>query len=249
MSDEFTFSGFEEIQSLKKGMLLVDKPVGPTSHDIVAWARKVFQVRKIGHTGTLDPLASGLLILLISRDYTKLQAQLLKQDKTYRVTAALGITSNTYDCTGTVTPSGVVVHPTDSQLRVALDQFIGEIDQEVPAFSAVKVGGKKLYKIARRNSTILPQLPSRKVVISNIELIEYAWPNVTLRIDCSSGTYVRSLISDLGKVLNVGAMVTSLRRERIGTVTIEQTSVCPYIISRYRSPLTIETNRDDIKQQ
>lgn len=233
MSDEFTFSGFEEIQSLKKGMLLVDKPIGPTSHDVVAWARKVFQVRKIGHTGTLDPLASGLLILLISRDYTKLQAQLLKQDKTYRVTAALGITSDTYDCTGTVTPSGVEVHPTDSQLRVVLDQFIGEIDQEVPAFSAVKVGGKKLYKIARRNSATLPQLPSRKVVISNIELIEYAWPNVTLRIDCSSGTYVRSLISDLGKVLNVGAMVTSLRRERIGTVTIEQASVCPHFISRH----------------
>jgi tRNA pseudouridine55 synthase len=249
MSDEFTFSGFEEIQSLKKGMLLVDKPIGPTSHDVVAWARKVFQVRKIGHTGTLDPLASGLLILLISRDYTKLQAQLLKQDKTYRVTAALGITSDTYDCTGTVTPSGVAVHPTDSQLRVVLDQFIGDIDQEVPAFSAVKVGGKKLYKIARRNLATLPQLPSRKVVISNIELIEYAWPNVTLRIDCSSGTYVRSLISDLGKVLNVGAMVTSLRRERIGTFTVEQASVCPYFISRYRSPLTIETSLGGIKQR
>lgn len=249
MSDEFTFSGFEEIQSLKKGMLLVDKPVGPTSHDVVAWARKIFQVRKIGHTGTLDPLASGLLILLISRDFTKLQTQLLKQDKTYLVTAELGITSDSYDCTGTISQTNVVVQPTEAQIGVALDQFIGEIDQEVPAFSAVKVGGKKLYKIARRNSAILSQLPSRKVVISNIELIEYAWPNVTLRIDCSSGTYVRSLINDLGKVLNVGAMVTSLRRERIGTVTIEQTSVCPYIISRYRSPLTIETNRDDIKQQ
>jgi tRNA pseudouridine55 synthase len=249
MSDEFTFSGFEEIQSLKKGMLLVDKPVGPTSHDIVAWARKVFQVRKIGHTGTLDPLASGLLILLISRDYTKLQAQLLKQDKTYRVSAEMGVTSTTYDSLGAISKSVVSDIPTEHQLLSALEQFIGEIDQEVPAFSAVRVGGKKLYKIARRNSAILPQLPSRKVVISNIELIEYAWPNVTLRIDCSSGTYVRSLISDLGKVLNVGAMVTWLRRERIGTVTIEQTSVCPYFISRYRSPLTIETNPDDIKQQ
>ncbi len=233
MSDDLTPSVFEEILSTKRGMLLVDKPVGPTSHDIVAWARKVFQVRKIGHTGTLDPLASGLLILLISRDFTKLQTQLLKQDKTYLVTAQMGSTSTTYDSLGEISKSIVSAKPTENQLFLALEQFLGEIDQEVPAFSAVKVGGKKLYKIARRNSTVLPKLPSRRVLISSIELIEYTWPFVSLRIACSSGTYVRSLISDLGKFLNVGAMVTSLRRERIGSLSLEEAFVCPYFISRH----------------
>jgi tRNA pseudouridine55 synthase len=226
--------------------LLVDKPTGPTSHDVVAWARKVFQVRKIGHTGTLDPLASGLLIVLLSREFTTLQSQLLKQDKTYLVTAKLGITSDTYDCMGRISHTNVVAQPTESQVRIVLDQLLGEIDQEVPAFSAVKIGGKKLYQFARRKTETLPKLPSRKVSITRIDLIEYTWPYVTLRIDCSSGTYVRSLINDLGKQLGVGAVVSKLRRERIGSFLIQNASACPLFIWRHHSLPTTETNLADI---
>ncbi len=234
MSDELTPSTFEAVFQTKKGMLLVDKPVGPTSHDLVAWARKVFQVRKIGHTGTLDPLASGLLILLVGREFTKLQMQLLKQDKTYLVTSEMGITSNTYDKLGEIIESTVTTQPTGDQLRVVLEEFLGEIDQEVPAFSAVKIGGKKLYQLARRKNVIKPILPIRRVMIKKIELLEYNWPFLTLRIECSSGTYVRSLINDLGKMLGAGAVVISLRRERIGSLSLENATVCPFFTSRQR---------------
>ena len=233
MGDSLAPTSFSEVQTSKKGLLLVDKPVGPTSHDVVAWARKVFQVRKIGHTGTLDPLASGMLILLISRDFTKLQTQLLKQDKTYRVTAELGLTSTTYDSLGEISKSVVNKQPKKDDLSVVLEQYIGEIDQEVPAFSAVKVGGKKLYTLARCNNATMPILPIRKVNITKIDLLDYTWPFVTLRIDCSSGTYVRSLINDLGKKLGIGAVVSALRRERIGSFLLEQVSICPYFISRH----------------
>lgn len=234
MSDELTPSTFEAVFQTKKGMLLVDKPVGPTSHDLVAWARKVFQVRKIGHTGTLDPLASGLLILLVGREFTKLQMQLLKQDKTYLVTSEMGITSNTYDKLGEIIESTVTTQPTGDQLRVVLEEFLGEIDQEVPAFSAVKIGGKKLYQLARRKNVIKPILPIRRVMIKKIELLEYNWPFLTLRIECSSGTYVRSLINDLGKTLGIGALVSALRRERIGLLSLKNASCCPHFTSHHR---------------
>lgn len=234
MSDGLTPSTFEAVFQTKKGMLLVDKPVGPTSHDLVAWARKVFRVRKIGHTGTLDPLASGLLILLVGREFTKMQIQLLKQDKTYLVTAEMGITSNTYDRLGEIKRSTAVTPLTDDQLSVALEEFLGEIDQEVPAFSAVKIGGKKLYNLARRKNEVLPVLPSRKVQINKIDLVENNWPFVSLRIDCGSGTYVRSLVNDLGKKLGVGAVVNALRRERIGQFSLENASCCPHFTLRHR---------------
>lgn len=249
MSDGLTPSTFEAVFQTKKGMLLVDKPVGPTSHDLVAWARKVFRVRKIGHTGTLDPLASGLLILLVGREFTKLQIQLLKQEKTYLVTAEMGVTSNTFDKLGKMMKSRVLNQPTDNQLRTTLNEFLGEIDQEVPAFSAVKIGGKKLYNLARRKNEVLPVLPSRRISIRRIDLIEYSWPFVSLRIDCSSGTYVRSLVNDLGKKLGVGAVVFALRRERIGLFDLGQAAVCPYFISTDHPLLGIETNRGETRRQ
>lgn len=218
------------LDSLKAGIVLIDKPQGWTSHDVVAKVRRLTGVKRVGHAGTLDPLATGLLIVLVGREFTQRQAEFMKQEKEYLVTGQLGLTTDSYDSEGLVVQQETwqkVSQIERQQVVDALDQFRGEIAQQVPAFSAVKVKGKKLYEAARRGKTVQAELPVRRVTIKEVELVDFAMDETTqqatfsLRVVCSSGTYIRSLIHDLGQVLGVGATVTALRRTRIGDLHIK----------------------------
>ncbi|MBU1200409.1 tRNA pseudouridine(55) synthase TruB [Patescibacteria group bacterium] len=209
-----------------EGILLIDKPTGLTSHDVVNVVRKKIGVKKVGHTGTLDPLATGLLIILVGRRYTKKQSKFLKQNKQYQVTIKLGVETDTYDSDGEIvgkSPPASVNKITKQDIVTTLKKFQGEINQTVPPFSAVKVDGKKLYQLARQKKEI-KKLPVKKIIIKKIKLISFN--NKTfeteLLVDCSSGTYIRSLAHDIGESLGVGAHVTKLRRTKIGSLSVKK---------------------------
>lgn len=227
-----------------EGMLLVDKPTGVTSHDVVQWARRQTGHRKIGHTGTLDPLATGLLVLLITRPFTKLQAQFLKQDKSYLVTARLGETTDSYDRDGqrmSLADWNSVASVTRNHIEFALKKYHGQIEQQVPIFSAVKMAGKKLYEHARAGEVDSIQLPSRLIIIHSCKLESFdsndsdEKVHFTLSVRCSSGTYIRSLVHDIGQDLGVGATVTALRRTEIGSMHIDDAQLCPLIVKKRRN--------------
>lgn len=208
-----------------KGVLLVDKPAGWTSFDVVNYVRKIVAqaegVRpkqvKVGHTGTLDPFATGLLVLLVGKEYTRKAAELSKQDKTYEVTMRLGETSSTGDPEGEITAVSEV-KPTKKAIEETLKRFTGVIEQVPPAFSAIKINGQRAYKLAREGKKV--KIEPRKVKINRLELLDYAYPEVRFITDVSSGTYIRSLVEDLGRALGVGAYTTGLRRTRIGVSSI-----------------------------
>ena len=210
---------------MQDGILLVDKPAGMTSHDVVDRVRRIFNTRRVGHAGTLDPFATGLLILGIGPSTKKLTA-LVGLDKTYEATARLGAISDTYDLTGNIVPRpasrvagpGTLGRATCDE---ALKSFLEGYEQKAPAYSAKKVKGQKLYELARAGQNVEHLRPTKKIDISDIELLDYAWPNVKFRVSCSSGTYIRSLAHDLGEKLGCGAYLTQLRRTRIGNYKIE----------------------------
>ncbi len=210
--------------------LLIDKPTGVTSHDVVDWARRLTGVKKIGHAGTLDPLATGLLILLIGRSWTKRQSEFLKQDKIYEVECQFGKTSDTYDMDGKVTPTQLSQKLDAHQVETAIEHhFKGPIQQTVPPFSAIKRHGRKLYQLARAGQLKSIDLPRRSVTIKRFELLDFEQQKQQARclVEVSSGTYVRSLIHDLGSLLKVGALVTRLRRTQIGTLKLADAFCCP----------------------
>lgn len=200
------------------GVLAVDKPVGPTSHDVVALARRKLRTRKVGHTGTLDPFASGLLLLCVGRA-TRLSAWLTRQPKTYQARARLGEVTTTLD------PEGEVVqrHPgwgdlSRARIRGALAEFVGELQQRPPAFSAKKVAGVAAHRRARRGETV--ELDPVPVRIDELTLLTWEPPELTFRVACSSGTYIRALARDVGEALGVGAHLVGLRRTAVGSVTL-----------------------------
>lgn len=203
--------------STPEGILLIDKPVGMTSFGIVARLRKILNVKKIGHAGTLDPFATGVMVMLVGRNYTKLSDTFLCQDKEYRAVMKLGETTDSYDCDGQVTSSSAHI-PSTEDLHAAIEQFQGVIDQVPPMFSAKKIGGKKLYELARQGHTIERQAVQVNV---SIHLVEYAYPFVTIDVKCSKGTYIRSLAHDIGSKLSCGAHLTQLRRTRSGQYAID----------------------------
>lgn len=209
------------------GILLVDKMEGKSSFSLVALLRKVTQIRKIGHTGTLDPFACGLMVMLIGREFTKQSNALLSQEKEYLATIKLGATSSTYDREGTITPCSTQI-PTLSELENVLKQFQGDILQVPPMFSAKKVKGQKLYLLARKGIEIERQAEKVHVVIT---LISYTYPNLDIKVTCSKGTYIRSLAYDIGNVLGCGGYLTFLKRERCGKYllkdAIAETSIVP----------------------
>ena len=218
------------------GVLIVDKPQGITSRDVVNSLMKKFNIKKIGHTGTLDPLATGVLVVTLGR-YTKLNDVLTSSYKEYIATMKLGIITDTLDITGKVYETqDVSVGCTDVD-RV-LKSFLGTYAQEVPAYSAVKVRGKKLYEYARANEAV--ELPKRDVEIKEIELLRFDGDNVEFRVLVSKGTYIRSLIRDIGAVLGVGATMTSLRRIRQGKFTIDESSSLDDILNDKYSLLQLE---------
>jgi len=200
------------------GFLLVDKPVGPTSHDIVDIARRSLRTRKIGHAGTLDPFASGLLILAVGK-MTKEISKFVGLDKAYEATLRLGASSDTMDRTGAVTEQKGCAPVSRAAFEAALEKFRGEIDQVPPMYSAKKVGGKKLYELAREGVEI-ERKPVR-VTIHELELLSYEWPLAKIRTRVSSGTYIRALADDIGKALGCGAYLEELRRTAIGPYDVE----------------------------
>jgi tRNA pseudouridine55 synthase len=209
-----------------KGLLLVDKPAGWTSFDVVNYIRKIVAQAegkkpkhvKVGHTGTLDPFATGLLVILIGKEYTRKAGELSKQDKTYEVTMRLGETSSTGDPEGEITAVSDV-KPTKQAIETVLKQFTGEIEQVPPAFSAIKINGQRAYKLAREGKEV--KIDPRKVTINSLELLDYTYPEVTFTADVSSGTYIRSLVEDIGKTLGTDAYTSALRRTLIGNYALE----------------------------
>jgi tRNA pseudouridine55 synthase len=199
-----------------EGILNLDKPVGPTSHDIVQQLRRLAGARRVGHAGTLDPLASGVLLLAIGRA-TRLLEYLAGQPKCYEATVRLGQTTATYDAESEVLVERSIEVGT-GDIQAALDTFYGTIWQRPPAFSAVKVGGRPLYKLARQGAPVEAAL--RPVTIYDLELLAWQPPLLTLRLLCSTGTYVRSLAHDLGQALGCGGHLAALRRTAIGRFTV-----------------------------
>ncbi len=204
-----------------QGILLVDKPAGWTSFDVVNYVRKMVaqaegkkpkQV-KVGHSGTLDPFATGLLILLVGKDYTKRAGEFSKLDKTYEVTMQLGEISSTGDPEGEIMPVEGP-SPTEEQVRAVFGQFCGEIEQTPPAYSAIKVNGQRAYKLARAGKDVV--LEPRKVNINRLELQDYNYPAAAMVAEVSSGTYIRSLVEDIGQSLSTGAYTSALRRSKVG---------------------------------
>jgi tRNA pseudouridine55 synthase len=210
-----------------QGILLIDKPREWTSFDVVNYVRKQVAAAegkkpknvKVGHTGTLDPLATGLLVILVGKEYTRRAGELSKQDKTYEVTMKLGETSTTGDDEGEKT-AGSDKQPSKEEIVGALRQFTGEIMQTPPAFSAIKVNGQRAYKLAREGKTV--ELEARPVTIYSNELTSYKYPFVKFTSKVSSGTYIRSLVEDLGKTLGTGAYMSDLRRTEVGNFVIEK---------------------------
>jgi tRNA pseudouridine55 synthase len=228
MSDDLS-SLSAEIQELfsQQKILIVDKPTGMTSHDVVNRMRRETGVKRIGHAGTLDPLATGILIILIGREATRLQDQLMHMEKEYVFTAELGWETDTYDSQGKTVQEWSweeVQKITKAKLENVIQKFIGEYDQQVPAYSAVKQSGRKLYELARKQEKI--ELPTRKVRIQSIELEKFDRDEVTqttsfmCRVVCGTGTYIRSLAVDIGRALAVGATVTALRRTKVGPFSL-----------------------------
>ncbi|MCC7289555.1 tRNA pseudouridine(55) synthase TruB [bacterium] len=205
-----------------EGMWLLDKPVGISSFGLVAQVRRLTGIRKVGHAGTLDPLASGLMIVLVGKDFTRQAQQYVKLDKTYEVEMTLGQTSTTGDGEGEKTAIDSR-EPTEQELADALAAFVGEIEQTPPAYSAIKIGGQPAYKLARKGQAV--EIAPRKVTISDITLTDYQYPIVKFRCDVSSGTYVRSLVEDIGTKLGTGAYMSNLRRTRIGQYRIDDALV------------------------
>ena len=195
------------------GALLVDKPTGPTSHDLVDRVRRQFGLKKVGHAGTLDPNATGLLILLLGRG-TKLSDKLMSADKVYEGTMKFGEATNSFDADGQVTATAPVPPLTVGQLNEAAAVYVGDLLQTPPMVSAAKVGGVPLYKLARKGVEV--ERKPRLVHIYNFRFSEYQAPLGTFRVACTKGTYVRSLTHDLGQRLGCGAHLATLRRTASG---------------------------------
>lgn len=215
---------------MNDGILLIDKPAGWTSFDVVAKIRGKIRAQytakgekptkrqlKVGHAGTLDPFATGLLIVLLG-DATKKAGEFLKLDKTYEFTAKLGEVSTTGDPEGEIT-KGAGDIPTKDAVLAALERFRGEITQVPPQYSAIKIDGKRAYKLAREGKEF--EVPSRQITVHRLQITEYSYPYLKCICDVSSGTYIRTLVEDIGKALTTGAYCTELRRTRVGEYQIE----------------------------
>lgn len=204
----------------------MDKPAGPTSHDAVARVRRVFRTRAVGHTGTLDPFATGLLVMLLGRA-TRLARFVEQQPKTYLATARLGVATTTDDLTGEVLgqeprerSTEAATPPERAAVEQALTGFLGPQRQRPPAFSAKRTDGERSYRKARRGEAVT--LPEVEVVVHAVEVLEYQYPVLRFRVTVSAGTYVRALARDLGQRLGLGAHLTALRREAIGGLSVRE---------------------------
>jgi tRNA pseudouridine55 synthase len=201
------------------GAILIDKPAGPTSHDVVDAIRRQFNIKKVGHCGTLDPNATGLLLIVLGRG-TKLSEKLMSDDKVYEGTIKFGETTDSYDADGELTASLPVPPLTAEQLNEAAAQFVGDVMQTPPMVSAVKKGGVPLYKLARKGVEV--EREPRLIHIYNFRFSDYAEPLGRFRLACTKGTYVRSVAHELGQKLGCGAHLANLRRVSSGKFDVAQ---------------------------
>lgn len=222
------------------GILLIDKAPGWTSFDVVAKIRGARRAAfkatgvtptkrqlRVGHAGTLDPFATGLLIILLG-DATKRSDEFLKQDKTYEATITLGATSSTGDPEGELTPVSDNV-PSSEAVQAAIGNFTGPITQIPPAYSAIKVNGQRAYKLARKGQDV--DIPSRQVTIHSLEVVSFDYPQLHIRTHVSSGTYIRSLAQDIGEALGTGAYCSQLRRTVIGDLNVDDSTEVESVIN------------------
>ena len=200
------------------GIILVDKPQDWTSHDVVAKLRGVLHERRIGHSGTLDPLATGLLVVFVGRA-TRAVEFAEADSKEYLAGLRLGLSTDTQDITGNVIARCDKLPPDESAVREVIGHFLGDIEQIPPMYSAIKIGGKKLYELARKGDSV--ERPPRRIRVSSIGIEGSCGEDYLLRISCSKGTYVRTLCNDIGEALGCGACMSSLRRTRAGAFTVD----------------------------
>jgi tRNA pseudouridine55 synthase len=206
------------VQNDYSGLLLVNKPSGITSFKLVNLIKKKLQVKKAGHCGTLDPLASGLMLVLTGKA-TKLQDKFMKQDKVYFASVKLGTKTDSGDLAGKVVQQSDYSHVDIDKIKDVCKDFIGETEQIPPMFSALKVGGKKLYELARKGIEI--ERKKRKITIYFIDVIDYSDGIIKIKVKCSSGTYIRTLAEDIGGKLNTHAVLINLVREEIGIYSLK----------------------------
>lgn len=204
------------------GVLNIDKPKGITSHDVVTRVRRILRIKKVGHTGTLDPEATGVLPVLIGKA-TKISQFLINSDKEYLGEMRLGVKTDTGDVTGKIISISSCPFPSEKQIRRVFEGFIGKILQIPPMYSAIKVKGMPLYSLARKGIEV--ERKAREVIIHRLDILKIEGHSVIFRVLCSKGTYIRALVSDIGDVLRVGGHLVSLRRTVSGRFRIED-SIC-----------------------
>ena len=202
-----------------EGVLLVDKPKGLTSHDVVYHLRRKLQMKKIGHAGTLDPMATGVLVMLIGKA-TRISQYLMSVDKVYEGEATLGVVTDSQDAEGEVMETRPVPELTEAGVRALMKTFLGDQYQTPPMHSAIKIGGVPLYKMARKGEEV--EREPRFIRIASFDLLSFALPKLTFRLACTKGTYVRTVANDLGQKLGCGAHLSALRRTGSGKFTIDQ---------------------------
>jgi tRNA pseudouridine55 synthase len=217
------------------GLLLVDKPSGVTSHDVVDHVRRASGIRRVGHTGTLDPAATGLLILCVG-PATRLSDFLVGMDKVYEGAMRFGIVTDSYDLDGKVVEERPVPDLSEAEIQAVFDQFTGEILQLPPMVSAVKVGGERLYKLARRGESV--EREPRRVTVKELALLDYQPPDAMFRVRCTRGTYARTLCYDVGEMLGCGGTLASLRRTWVGHHSVENAA-----------PMDALQTRDDVERR
>ena len=223
------------------GLVVVDKPAGMTSHDVVGRCRRIFGTRKVGHAGTLDPMATGVLVVGIERA-TKILGMLTVTDKSYAATIRLGQTTSTEDAEGEVLQTVSTAGVDESQIEASLAALRGEIDQVPSAVSAIKVGGQRAYKLAREGHVV--ELPPRRVRIDRFDVLSVRrqedFVDVDVAVDCSSGTYIRALARDVGAALGVGGHLTALRRTRVGPFGLDLAAGLDELAERPRLSYTLD---------
>jgi tRNA pseudouridine55 synthase len=211
------------------GLLLVDKPSGPTSHDIVAKIRHRFRIPKVGHGGTLDPMATGLLIILLGKG-TKISERVMGHDKTYEGTLRLGIETDSQDADGQVVAEQDAAAITAEQVAEQMKSRLGDQMQMPPMVSAIKIKGVPLYKLARKGETV--ERPPKLIHVYRFDLVEFVPPDVRFVVECTKGTYIRTLAHDIGQALGVGAHLVQLRRTKIGRFDVANASTLDELLAR-----------------
>lgn len=226
------------MNTMTDGILLIDKPAQMTSFGVVARVRRVLSRQagkkvKVGHTGTLDPFATGLMIIVVGKECRNAAAY-SKLDKSYLAEITLGATSTTADPEGDITPHPSDIIPSQEDIEITLRAFRGPISQTPPRFSAIKVGGVRAYKLARAGEDV--ELPRRQVTVHALDIVAYDFPRLRVRAHVSSGTYIRSLAVDIGEALGTGAYLSALRRETVGKYKVGQAVRLDDFLARFQVP-------------